>query len=296
MNFLGAATGLDSFLKAHNTSETKGVFPYEWFDYPDRMQNTELPPYDTFYSKLRNCNLSEVEITDYVNLLKEGLTIVKLKLLEPPPSGGEIYQNLQQLWKQEQMSSFKDFLRLYSKKDVVPTSDGMQKTIAFHNDKDIDMLSLGCTLPNLANNCLQKSTDAKLYPFTEGDEKLLKKIREDVPGGPYIASTRKGFVDETFIRKSTNICKSIVGIDASELYNYSMCQLMLTGLYTRWDFDSRPRRITHRKNKTHSFEKMVMSYSYFTTFSQFFLYSMVLFSLQNCVSGLGLLLPLLSLS
>ena len=200
------------------------------------------------------------------------------------------------MWKQEQMSSFKDFLWLYSRKDVVPTSEGMQKMIAFQNDKDIDMLNLGCTLPNLANNCLHKSTDAKLYPFTEGDENRLKKIREDVAGGPYIASTRKGFVDETFIRKSTNICKSIVGIDASQLYNYSMCQLMPTALYTRWDFDPRPRRITPRQNKTHSFEKIVMSYSYFTTFTQVFFYSMVLFSLQNCVSGLGLLLPLLSLS
>ena len=228
------------------------------------MHNTELPPYDAFYSKLRNCNLSEVEVTDYVNLLKERLTtekaVVKLKLLEPPPSGVDIYQYLQQMWKQEQLSSFKDFLGLYSKKDVVPTSEGMQKMIAFHNDKDIDMLNLGCILPKLANNCLHKYTDAKLYPLTEGDENLLKKIREDVAGGPSIASTRKAFVDETFIRKSTNICKSIVGIYASQLSNYSMCQLMPTGLYTRWDFDSEPRRITPRQNKSHRFEKMVMSY------------------------------------
>ena len=48
MNFLGGATSLDSFLKANKTSETKGFFPYEWFDHPDKMQNTELPPYDAF--------------------------------------------------------------------------------------------------------------------------------------------------------------------------------------------------------------------------------------------------------
>ena len=34
MNFLGEATCLDSFLKAYKTSETKGFFPYEWFDCP----------------------------------------------------------------------------------------------------------------------------------------------------------------------------------------------------------------------------------------------------------------------
>ena len=122
------------------------------------------------------------------------------------------------------------------------------------------MLNLGCTLPNLANIFLHKSTDAKFYPFTEGDKDLLEKIREDVVGGPSIVFTRKAVVDETFIRKSTNLCKSIVGIDASQLYPYSMCQPMPAGLYTRWDLYSETSRFTPRQNKTRSFENMVMTY------------------------------------
>ena len=43
MNFLGKATNLDSSLKAYKTSERKRVFPYEWFDHPDKMQNTDVP-------------------------------------------------------------------------------------------------------------------------------------------------------------------------------------------------------------------------------------------------------------
>ena len=171
MNFLGGATRFDSFLKAYKTPETKVFFPYEWFDHPAKMQNPELPPYDVFYSKLRSCNPLETEYTDYVNLLKSGLTteqaVINLKLSKPPPTGIENYLYLQQIWKQEQMSSLKDFLRWYNNKDVVPTLEAMQKMIAFYHDKDIDMLKLGCTLPNLANLCLHKSTDAKLYPFTE---------------------------------------------------------------------------------------------------------------------------------
>ena len=113
------------------------------------------------------------------------------------------------------MSSLKDFLRWYNNKDAVPTLKTMQKMIVFYHDKDIDMLRLGCTLPNLANICLHKSTDATFYPFTEADKDLLEKIREDVVGGPSIVFTRKAVADETFVRKSSNICKSIVGIDAS---------------------------------------------------------------------------------
>ena len=132
--------------------------------------------------------------------------------------------------------------------------------IAFHHDKDIDMLRLGCTLPNLANICLHKPTDAKFYRFTEGDKDFLEKIREDVVGGPSIVFTPKAVVNEIFIRKSTNLCKSIVGIDASQLYLYSMCQPMPTDLYTRSDFDSDTGRFIPRQNKTRSFENMVMSF------------------------------------
>ena len=92
--------------------------------------------------------------------------------------------------------------------------------IAFYPHEDIDMLNLGCTLPNLANICLHKSTDANFYSITEGDKDPLEKIREDVVGGPSIVFTRKAVVDETFIRKSTNVSKSIVGNDASQLYPY----------------------------------------------------------------------------
>ena len=142
----------------------------------------------------------------------------------------------------------------------MPTLEAMQKMIAFYHNKDVDMLKLGCTLPNLANICLHKSTDAKFYPFTEGDKDLMEKIREDVIGGPSIVFTRKAVVDETFIRKSANLCKSFVGIDASQLYPYSMCQPMPTGLYRRWDFESETSRFITRQNTTRSFENMVMSY------------------------------------
>ena len=88
----------------------------------------------------------------------------------------------------------------------------------------------------------------------------MEKIREDVVCGPSIVFTRKAVVDETFIRKSENICISFVGIDASQLYPYSMCQPMPTGLDTRWPIDSETRRFTPRQNKTRSFENIIMSY------------------------------------
>ena len=68
------------------------------------------------------------------------------------------------------MKSFKDFLMWYNIKDVVPTLEAMQKMIEFYHQKEIDILKLGCILPNLANICLHKSTESKFYHFTESDK------------------------------------------------------------------------------------------------------------------------------
>ena len=103
-------------------------------------------------------------------------------------------------------------------------------------------------------------TDSKFHPYTESDKDLLEKIREVMVGGPSIVFTGKAVVDQTFIFKSSNLCKSIVGIDASRLYTYSMCQPMPTGLYTRWEYDSETKRDIARQNKYRSFENMVLSY------------------------------------
>ena len=101
LNFLGGATNLDSFLKAYKTSETEGYFPYELFDHPNKMQNTEPPPYDAFYKKLCRYNPLEAKYMDYVNLSNRGLTteqaVVELKLSKPPPNGIHKYQYLQQI-------------------------------------------------------------------------------------------------------------------------------------------------------------------------------------------------------
>ena len=77
MNFLGGGTSLDSILKAYKTAKTKGFFPYEWFDCPQKMNNSELPPYDAFFSNLRNVNPLEKDYSDYQNLLSSGLRLKK---------------------------------------------------------------------------------------------------------------------------------------------------------------------------------------------------------------------------
>ena len=158
------------------------------------------------------------------------------------------------------MQSFADFLKCSINKDVVPRLEALQKMIEFYHSKGIDMLKFGSTQPNLANSRSTKSTDSKFYLFAEMDKELLEKRQQDMVGGPSIVSTRKALVVETFIRKSTNLCKSFVGIDASQLYLYSMCQPRPTGLYTRWAYESKTQRFTPRQNKLRYFESVVLPF------------------------------------
>ena len=136
----------------------------------------------------------------------------------------------------------------------------MPKMHAFYHKKGSDKLKLGCTLPKLANIRLHKSTSAKFYPFTETNKDLLQKFREGMVGGPCVVFTRKAVVDETFIRNSGKFCKSIVGIDAGQLYPYSMRQPMPIGLYTRREYDTESNRFEPQQSKSRNFENMALSY------------------------------------
>ena len=94
----------------------------------------------------------------------------------------------------------------------------MQKIVEFYHNKGIDMLKLECTSSELANICLHSSTSAKFYAFTESHKDLLSKVWENKVVGPSIVFTRETVADETHIRKSTNVCKAIVRIVASQFY------------------------------------------------------------------------------
>ena len=128
-------------------------------------------------------------------------------------------------------------------------------------------------------------------------------------GGPSIVFTRKAVVDETFIRISGNICKSIVDIDISQFYPYSMCQPMPTRLYTRREYDAETNKLKPQQNKSRNFENMVISYfqrqrpdctveGFDTTGTQKTIDCSKVYGFCahfKTVRGYGLLLPLLSM-
>ena len=88
LNFLGGAMSLVSVLKAFRTSKTRCYFPNEWFDHPENLNNTQLPPYGTFFSKLHNNNPHGKNFSDFQIIIDWGLTsneaLSKYKWKQPP--------------------------------------------------------------------------------------------------------------------------------------------------------------------------------------------------------------------
>ena len=141
MNFLGGATTPDLFLEAYKTSKTEGFFPYEWFDRPQKVNNSELPPYEAFFSKLRSMNHLEKDYSDYQTLLSSGLKIEealsKMKLSKPPPSGEENYHYLLDIWNHENMCTFKDFITLVQQQRCCRNTRNNAKNACFLSQERI---------------------------------------------------------------------------------------------------------------------------------------------------------------
>ena len=176
-----------------------------------------------------------------------------MKLSKPPPTGVENHQNLQQIWTQQQLKSFEDYLGRHNIKDVVSTLEAIQKT-AFHHDEDIDMLKLGCTLPNLTKICLHKSAAQNFYP-SRGQMKSCWRKREK---SLFVVLLSFLQAKQFLMKLSLKSLQTIFGF--SQLYPYSVCQPMLSGLFTRWDLNLEKIVITFQQNKSGSLEKMVLSY------------------------------------
>ena len=74
------------------------------------------------------------------------------------------------------------------------------------------MMKLGCTLPNLANICLHKSTDTNFYTLTDGDKDLLEKVQKDVVGAPSIVFTRKQLLMKLLFENLQTYANPLMGL------------------------------------------------------------------------------------
>ena len=120
LSFLAPGFSYAKFLKAYGYPQTKGFFPYEWFDSLDKLEQTCLPPPEAFHSTLHNEDISE-----------------------------EDYAYCQRVWQEHNMQTMRDFLERYKNLDVEPFCGAIQKISDFWKEKNIDMLKQGISIPGV---------------------------------------------------------------------------------------------------------------------------------------------------
>lgn len=225
-NYLSAGSSYSQFLKAFEINEQKGFFPYEWLQHSNQLNQTFLPDYPAFYSKLKSCNVLN---EDFEKWQKSDQSKTK------PKSGEEIYLELKQLWNDQNMSTFKDFLIYYNLLDVEPGIKAIGKLQIYFREKHVDFMKSAISIPGIARILLfrhSKQMGVNFQLFSNDSIELYKTIKANIVGGPSIIYKREAIANETFIRNDPEIpVSSILGLDANALYLKAISEKMPTGQF-----------------------------------------------------------------
>jgi len=118
----------------------KGIFPYDYVDSITKLAETSLRPKDVFYSRLKG----------------EGIT-------------DEDYKHATKVWKEFKMKTFREYLELYNKVDLLLLAD------VFENFRDLCMTHYELdpawcyTAPGLSWDAALKTTSVKLELLSDNN-------------------------------------------------------------------------------------------------------------------------------
>ena len=193
MNKLFQGKHLDMLLR-------KGVFPYDHVDCLQKLEETQLPPKEAFYSRL-----NDETITD------------------------EDYMHAQTVWKVFGMKTIREYHDLYLKSDVLLLAD------VFENFRDVCLKNYDLdpawyyTSPGLAWDAALKLTAVQLELLSDPD--MLLMIEKGIRGGISTISNRYGKANNPYMQEdfdSKNATKYLTYLDANNLYGWAMSKPLPT--------------------------------------------------------------------
>ena len=178
----------------------KGVYPYEHMDGWERFAETQLPPKEVFYSKLRGEGISKDD-----------------------------YAHAQNVWTTFGCKNMGDYHDLYLRTDVLLLAD------VFESFRKTCLRQYGLdpahyfTSPGLSWDALLKSTKVELDLLTDYDQHLF--IEKGLRGGISMVSKRHAKANNPRVagHDSDKPNSHIMYLDANNLYGWSMSQYLPTG-------------------------------------------------------------------
>ena len=176
----------------------KGVFPYEFLNSFEKLNATELPPIEDFYSSLRDEEITHVE-----------------------------YEHAQNVWRSFNMVKFEEYLKLYLITDVgilADVFDDFRNNCQQGYQLDPAYFVSG---PHLAWNAMLKQTKAEIELIS--DPEMYRMVHPNIRGGICHASVRYARANNKYMGGLYDPQKPssyIFYIDATNLYGWAMTQCL----------------------------------------------------------------------
>lgn len=186
--------------KNFNLLTRKGVFPYDYLDSEQKLQDKQLPPREKFYNSV---------------LFKDCTS--------------EDYSFAQKIWTKFKCKTLKDYLELYLKVDVLLLAD------IFENFRSLcrGIYKLDpaqyFTTPGLSWDAMLKMTQIELELIT--DKEMYNFIKYSMRGGLVQCSNRYSRANNKYMKDFNPELSSkyLIYLDANNLYGWAMCNKLPTG-------------------------------------------------------------------
>ena len=150
------------------------------------------------------------------------------RLPTKPKTGPENYQWLQQLWDENQRSTFADYLKWYNDLDMTSMIQAIENMNEFYRNIRIDFIHQAISIPGVTMRvCFNSITDpaAEFHLFNPKNKDIYQLFKQNIVGGPSIIFNRYHETGITLIRNNPNKpCQKITGYDANALYLWAIGQ------------------------------------------------------------------------
>ena len=196
----------------------KGVYPYDYMDCFEKLDETHLPPIECWYSRLNDTNISQQD-----------------------------YDHTNKVWETFQMKTMRDYHNLYQKTDVLLLADVFERfrdICLYHYELDPAWYF---TAPGLAWDACLKMTQVELELLSDQD--MLLMVEKGIRGGVSMISTRHGKANNKYMTKDrdgeeydpSKPSTYILYLDANNLYGWAMSKRLPTDGFqwmTPWQLEN----------------------------------------------------------